>query len=103
MYALSSLQHILRRPASCHQLPLLSHRHPPKLGDLYRPPLTNRVHVVSMASWDKMGRVVSMCHITRAMLWRNVTFRGRISGGTFAWDIGTAGSATMLSADETPT
>jgi RNA 3'-terminal phosphate cyclase len=30
------------------------------------------------------------------MLWRNITFRGRISGGTFAWDIGTAGSTTML-------
>ena len=43
MYALSSLQHILRRPASCHQLPLLSHRHLPKLGDVFRPSLTNRV------------------------------------------------------------
>ena len=26
-----------------HQLPLLSHRHPPKLVDLFRPSLTNRV------------------------------------------------------------
>jgi hypothetical protein len=42
MYALSSLQHILRRPAFCLQLPLLSHRHSPKLVGLFRPSLPNR-------------------------------------------------------------
>jgi hypothetical protein len=43
MYALSSPQYIWRRPASCFQLPLCSRRHRPKLGNLFRPSLTNRV------------------------------------------------------------
>ena len=38
----------------------------------HRSPIASQA--VSMASWDTMGRVVSLCHITRAMLWRNITF-----------------------------
>jgi hypothetical protein len=74
MYALSNLQHILRRPASCRQLPLLSHRHPPKLGDLFRPSLTNRVPCSFAGVAGQNGTRCLIVHITRAMRWRNVTF-----------------------------
>jgi hypothetical protein len=51
MYALKSLRHILRRPASCHQSLQFSHCHPPKLGGLFRPSLTNRVLCAFVGGW----------------------------------------------------
>jgi hypothetical protein len=75
MYALSSLQHILRRPASCaincRCCPIAIPRSWSTCSG-HRSPIAS--HVGSMAPWDTMGRIVSLCHITRVMLWRNITF-----------------------------